>query len=135
MVPAKRSLVNFSEGKTTTLIGVLDVSEVIVKVVEGGISTSSLDDGSRSSSHCTEGVLVDDDDDGDELVDRVLSWRRECVTEEQSLSRRGPEGGLILLSRGGRRRASEIALEAEMSMDATFPFGCASGLGVGGIRD
>lgn len=59
MVPAKGSFVDFGESKTTTLIGVLDVSKVIVEVVEGGVSTSSLDDGVGSrSSHCIEVYLT-----------------------------------------------------------------------------
>ena len=57
MVPAEGSFVDFSESKTTTLIGVSDVSEVIMEVVEGGVSTSSLDDGGSRSSHCIEVYL------------------------------------------------------------------------------
>ena len=39
MVPAKRDLVNLSEGETPALIGVLDVPIIVVEVVEGGISS------------------------------------------------------------------------------------------------
>ena len=51
MIPAKWGFVDFGESKSTTLIGILDVSEVIVEVVEGGVSTSRLLE-DRSRSHC-----------------------------------------------------------------------------------
>ena len=50
MVPAEGSLVDLSEGETTTLIGILDVSEVIVEVVEGSVAAVRLLD-----SHCVKG--------------------------------------------------------------------------------
>lgn len=40
MVPSERRLVDLREGQPTTLVGVLDVSEVVVEVVEGSISTA-----------------------------------------------------------------------------------------------
>lgn len=41
MVPSKRSLVYLSKSETTTLIGILNMSKVVVEVVEGSISTRS----------------------------------------------------------------------------------------------
>jgi hypothetical protein len=61
MVPAERSLVDLSESKTTTLIGVLNVGEVVVEVVEGIVTTTGLvgrdDRGWNWSSHCVYVVL------------------------------------------------------------------------------
>ena len=56
VVPSERSLVDLSKSETSSLIGVLDVSEVIVEVVEGGVSTRRLGDGDSCllSSHCVE---------------------------------------------------------------------------------
>jgi len=48
VIPAKGSLVDLREGETTTLVGVGDVGEVIVEVVEGGVSTGSLVEGNGS---------------------------------------------------------------------------------------
>lgn len=42
MIPAKGSLVDFGQGQTTTLVGVLDVSKVIVEVVEGVVPAGGL---------------------------------------------------------------------------------------------
>lgn len=42
MVPAKGSLVDFGESKSSTFIGVGDVSVVVVEVVEGGIAADCL---------------------------------------------------------------------------------------------
>lgn len=38
MVPAKRRLIDLGEGKTTTFVGIRDVGEVVVEVVEGGVT-------------------------------------------------------------------------------------------------
>jgi len=46
MVPAKRGLVDFRESKTSALIGIANVSEIIVEVVEGGVSSGGLSKGS-----------------------------------------------------------------------------------------
>jgi hypothetical protein len=46
MVPAKRRLVDFGQGQTTTLIRVLDVREVVVEVVERVVPAGRL------VSHC-----------------------------------------------------------------------------------
>jgi hypothetical protein len=56
VIPAKGSFVDLSEGKSPTLIGVGDVGEVIVEVVEGGVSTRGLVEGNGSSrvGHCVE---------------------------------------------------------------------------------
>jgi hypothetical protein len=51
MVPPERSLINFSEGKSSALIGVLDVGEVIVEVVKRCVATGGLDE---RNSHCVE---------------------------------------------------------------------------------
>lgn len=42
VIPAKGSLVDLGESKTTTLIGILDVGEVIVEVAEGGVASTGL---------------------------------------------------------------------------------------------
>jgi hypothetical protein len=57
VVPTKRSLVDFSKSESSSLVGVLNMGEVIVEVVESGISTSG---GSlRSGSHLREeNILV-----------------------------------------------------------------------------
>lgn len=58
MVPAKGSLVYLCEGETTTLVGVGDVSKVIVEVVEGIVTTARLGDGGGGTSlisHCWQG--------------------------------------------------------------------------------
>jgi hypothetical protein len=39
MVPAERRLVDLREGETTTLVGVGDVSVVVVEVVEGSVAS------------------------------------------------------------------------------------------------
>ena len=41
MVPAEWCLVNFSESKTSSLVGIRDVSVVVVKIVEGSIASCS----------------------------------------------------------------------------------------------
>jgi len=47
MVPAKGSLVDLSESETTALVGIRNVSKVIVEVVESGIASwGLLDNGS-----------------------------------------------------------------------------------------
>lgn len=46
MVPSERSLVDLGKGKTTTLVGVLDMEEIVVEIVVGRISTRRLVDGS-----------------------------------------------------------------------------------------
>ena len=43
MVPTEWGLVDFSKSKTSSLIGVLDMGEIIVEVVERGVSTMVLD--------------------------------------------------------------------------------------------
>jgi hypothetical protein len=48
VVPSERSLVNLSEGESSPLIGVSDVGEVIVEVVEGGVPSRGLIHGSGS---------------------------------------------------------------------------------------
>lgn len=53
VVPAEGSLVNLGKSESATLVGVFDVSEVIVEVVEGGISTF----GSVVGGHCYGEVL------------------------------------------------------------------------------
>lgn len=53
VVPAERSLVNLGKSESATLVGVFNVSEVIVEVVEGGVSTS----GSVVGGHCYGEVL------------------------------------------------------------------------------
>jgi hypothetical protein len=47
VIPSERSLVDLSESKTTTLIGIGDVSVVIVKVVEGSVASTGLVNHSR----------------------------------------------------------------------------------------
>lgn len=42
VIPSERSLVDLGESKSPSLIGVLNVCEVIVEVVESGVSTSGL---------------------------------------------------------------------------------------------
>ena len=39
MVPAEGSLVNLGEGKASALVGVGDVDEIVVEVVEGIVTT------------------------------------------------------------------------------------------------
>lgn len=73
VVPSERSFIDLSKSETTTLIGILDVSEVIMEVVEGIISTRRLHD---VSSHCEKSVLFKDSTRTMELVDDELS--REC---------------------------------------------------------
>ena len=51
MIPPERSFINLSESKSSSLIWILDMGEVIVEVVEGGITTSGLVLG--SGSHCS----------------------------------------------------------------------------------
>jgi hypothetical protein len=51
MIPAKGGLVDLGKGKTTTLVGVLDMSKIIVEVMEGIVASFSQvggDDGLRS---------------------------------------------------------------------------------------
>jgi hypothetical protein len=50
MIPSKRSLVDLGQSQTTTLIGILNVSKVIVKVVKG-IVASVGQDRHRGGSH------------------------------------------------------------------------------------
>ena len=47
VVPSKRGLVDLSEGESPSLVGVGDVREVIVEVVEGGIASRGLVYGSN----------------------------------------------------------------------------------------
>ena len=42
VVPSERSLVDLSEGQSSSLIGILNMGEVIVEVVEGSIAASGL---------------------------------------------------------------------------------------------
>lgn len=42
MVPAERRLVDLGQSKATALVGVSDVSEVVVEVMEGCISSRGL---------------------------------------------------------------------------------------------
>jgi len=42
VVPSKRRLVDFGESESSTLVGVCDVSIVVVEVVEGSIAASCL---------------------------------------------------------------------------------------------
>jgi hypothetical protein len=42
VVPAKGRLVDFGERETTSLIGILDVGEVIVEVVEAATVSASV---------------------------------------------------------------------------------------------
>jgi hypothetical protein len=52
VVPAERRLVNLSEGESSSLVGVGNVGEVIVEVVESGVSTGGLVEGSGRRGHC-----------------------------------------------------------------------------------
>lgn len=56
MVPAKGSFVDLGERKTTTLIGILNVGEIIVEVVEGIVASTGLvgRDNGRLRRHCKE---------------------------------------------------------------------------------
>lgn len=56
MVPAEGRLVDLSQGESSSLIGVGDVSEVIVEVVEGGVSSGGLIEGRGSGWHCAGGL-------------------------------------------------------------------------------
>ena len=49
---AERSLVDFSESKSPSLVGILNMGEIIVKVVEGSVAAAGLDTGLR---HCDGG--------------------------------------------------------------------------------
>ena len=51
MVPSERGLVDFRESETATLVGVLDVGEIIVEVVESSIASSGLISSSSDGSH------------------------------------------------------------------------------------
>lgn len=51
MVPSERSLVDLGKGKTTTLVGILDMEEIVVEIVVGRVSTRRLVDGSCSICH------------------------------------------------------------------------------------
>jgi len=42
MVPSKRGLINLSKGKTSSLVRVSNVGEVIVEVVEGSVASRGL---------------------------------------------------------------------------------------------
>ena len=42
MIPAERGFVDFSESKSSALIGILNVGEIVVEVVESGIPTTCL---------------------------------------------------------------------------------------------
>lgn len=63
MIPAERSFVDFGKSKASSLIGVGNVGEVIVEVVEGGVSTG----GGVVGGHC-----VDNEMTGGE---KEISWR------------------------------------------------------------
>ncbi len=52
VVPSKGRLVDLSEGESSSLIRVVDVCEVVVEIVESGVSTSGL-----VEAHCV-GVLT-----------------------------------------------------------------------------
>ena len=45
-LPSEGSLVNLGKCKSSSLIGILDMSEIIVEVVEGGVSSGGLSKGS-----------------------------------------------------------------------------------------
>jgi hypothetical protein len=61
VVPSEGRFVNLGKSESSSLVGVLDVSEVIVEVVEGGVSTRGLGAGDRSC-HCVEAVAMTKDD-------------------------------------------------------------------------
>jgi len=69
VVPSEWSLIDLSERETSSLIGVLDVGEVIVEVVEGGVSTRRLGDGGSYllGCHCVEKMYV-----VEEIKDRLV---------------------------------------------------------------
>lgn len=50
VVPSKRGLVNLGQRESSSLIGILNMGEVVVEVVEGRITTCGLVGG--SDSHC-----------------------------------------------------------------------------------
>jgi len=55
VVPPERGLVNLSESETSSLVGVGDVGEIIVEVVEGSVAPRGLiDGGGGRSGHCEE---------------------------------------------------------------------------------
>jgi len=60
MVPSERRFVDLGESKSSSLVGVLDVCEVIVEVVESGVSTRGLG-GGGSGCHCVEVVAMTKD--------------------------------------------------------------------------
>lgn len=61
VVPSEWRLVDLGKSESSSLVGVLDVGEVIVEVVEGGVSTRGLGAGGRSG-HCVEAVAMTKDD-------------------------------------------------------------------------
>jgi hypothetical protein len=57
VVPSERGLVDLSESESSSLVGVGNVCEVIVEVVESGIASGGLV-GNLRSSHCVS-VSID----------------------------------------------------------------------------
>ena len=51
MVPSERGLVDLSEGESSSLVGIGNVCEVIIEVVESGIASGGLVGNSRSSHY------------------------------------------------------------------------------------
>jgi hypothetical protein len=85
MVPSERGLVDLSEGESPSLVGIGNVCEVIVEVVESGIASGGLVGNSRSSHYI--GVSID----------RSRGWHKrscwrsvvdECVTGARRVTRR-----------------------------------------------
>jgi hypothetical protein len=58
MVPAKGSLIDLSESETTALIGIHNVSEIIVEVMESCVATRCLADNRSWSSGCCHGYFI-----------------------------------------------------------------------------
>jgi len=52
VIPSERSFVDLSECESSTLIGILNMGEIIIEIVEGGVSTRGR--GWDSGSHCRE---------------------------------------------------------------------------------
>jgi hypothetical protein len=53
MIPSKRRLIDLGEREPSALVRVLNMSKVVMEVVESGIATRSLDDGGRvNGRHC-----------------------------------------------------------------------------------
>jgi hypothetical protein len=92
MVPSERCLVDFGQSKSATLVGVLDVREVIVEVVESGVSAGGL-----VLSHRIE---MED-------VQTRIAWRRSFyqIPNSSSAGVNGPSDSLCQLSTGVERKA------------------------------